>query len=99
MSYTTSTAKIIDKSIIISYVPASQEDIDIIEEAGGIFEVYPRLIQTKLLLEINGKVVAEGTPVSIHSEPTITFGFLRPERTEWERSACMYFTCYNYQCL
>ena len=84
INYTTSTAEIADKSIIISYAPASQEDIDIIEEAGGILRVDPILVQVRPSLKIDGEVVAEGATVMLGSKPAVTIGFLRPERTEWE---------------
>lgn len=61
ITYTYLAPDVYGKRIILSYVPATQADQNIIEEYGNIFSVPAYLIKMKPQLSIDGEVVAEGS--------------------------------------
>jgi hypothetical protein len=62
LDYTTSLPEIVEKQLTISYVGATPADQEIIDTAGGIFNVdVPYLVDLKPVLKIDGCQVALGT--------------------------------------
>jgi hypothetical protein len=62
MDYTTSLPEIVEKQVTISYVGATPADQNIIDTAGGIFNVQvPYLVDLKPVLKIDGCEVARGS--------------------------------------
>ncbi|MBO8171535.1 MAG: hypothetical protein H0Z33_06585 [Bacillaceae bacterium] len=53
------------KRLTLSWVPATQEDEDIIEEYGGLFQTPAYLVQVKPVIKADGEVIAEGQPVGL----------------------------------
>lgn len=61
INYTYYTPDVYGKRIVLSYVPASAADQEIISEYGNIFSAPAYLIKMKPQLAIDGDVVAEGS--------------------------------------
>lgn len=61
INYTYLAPDVYGKRIVLSYVPATQKDQDVIAEYGNIFSTPAYLIKMKPQLSIDGKVVAEGS--------------------------------------
>ena len=61
INYTYLAPDVYGKRIILSYVPATQADQDVIDEYGDIFSTPAYLVKMKPQLVIDGEVVAEGS--------------------------------------
>lgn len=69
-------AELYGKRITLSWIPASQEDEDIIDSYGGIFNTPAYMIQLKPQLKADGQVIAEGNAAGFgnRQEFTIAMG-------------------------
>ena len=81
IDYSTPTSEIADKRITIHFVPATEEDGDYIDQAGGIFEVTPDRVNMKPVLFIEGKSVAEGMPLTLGEQITLSTEFYSAHRS------------------
>jgi hypothetical protein len=81
IDYSTPTSEIAGKRITIHFVPATEEDGDYIDQAGGIFEVTPDRVNMKPVLFIEGKSVAEGTPLTLGEQITLSTEFYSAHRS------------------
>lgn len=64
------------KRVTLSWTPASQEDVNIIDSYGGVFNTPAYMIQLKPQLKADGEVIAEGNAVGFgyRQEFTIEMG-------------------------
>ena len=60
IKYTYLAPDVYGKRIVLSYIPATQSDQDVISEYGDIFSTPAYLVKMKPQLSIDGEVVAEG---------------------------------------
>jgi hypothetical protein len=81
IDYSTLTSEIAGKRITIHFVPATEEDRDYIEQAGGIFEGTPDRVNMKPVLFTEGKSVAEGTPLTLGEQITLSTEFYSAHRS------------------
>jgi hypothetical protein len=88
INYSIAMPQIAEKSISISYVPASSYDENLIAYYGGIFNVVPAyLVYMKPLLKIDGEIVAEGSSVGLGSSQVLYSSFLGPEEENWSTNS------------
>ncbi|MCW3129262.1 MAG: hypothetical protein N2V75_04075 [Methanophagales archaeon] len=84
INYSAPTAEIAGKRITIHFIPATEEDKEHIDRAGGIFNVTPHMVKMKPILFIEGESVAEGAPLTLGERITLT--------TEFYNERCPYFS-------
>lgn len=83
IDYTISTASTVGKSISIEYVPATQKDADLIEQAGSIYNVTAYEVYMLPTLRIDGVEVARGTKSDrLGNSQTLHSSFIAPGETE-----------------
>lgn len=61
LDYTYQAPDVYGKRIVLSYVPATQADQDVIGEYGNLFKAPAYMVKLKPQLSIDGEVVAEGS--------------------------------------
>ena len=81
IDYSTPTSDIAGKRITIHFVPATEEDEDYLEQAGGIFGDSPDRVNMKPVLFIEGKSVAEGVPLTLGEQITLSTEFYSAHRS------------------
>ena len=73
------------KRVTVSYVAATQEDQHIIDDFGGILNVFPAFIlNLKPQLKVEGQLIAEGQGVPLGSSQILRSAFLRPLGTAFD---------------
>ena len=75
IDYTASSSELAGKRVTISFIPATSADEQLIEDAGGILNVTPYVVNMKPVLMIDGKTVAEGSPIRLGNTLTFTTEF------------------------
>jgi transglutaminase-like putative cysteine protease len=83
-TYDISLPELYGKRFTLDYVPASDYDQQMIDAAGGIYNVFAAFVYMKPQLKLEGQVVAEGLGVSLGSTQICTSSFLRPLGTVWD---------------
>jgi Transglutaminase-like superfamily len=84
LNYSTSLPELYGKRLTLDYVPASDYDQQLIDEAGGIYNVFALMVSMKPQLKLEGQVVAEGQGVTLGSYQICTTSFLQPSGTAWD---------------
>jgi transglutaminase-like putative cysteine protease len=87
INYSIAIPSIAEESIIVSYVPATQYDENLIESYGGIFNVPAYLIHMRPVLKIDGEIVAEGSSLTLGASQTLYSSFSRPESGTWSTNS------------
>ncbi|RLG56297.1 MAG: hypothetical protein DRN95_07030, partial [Candidatus Hydrothermarchaeota archaeon] len=75
IDYTVNSSEVAGKRVTISFIPATAADEQLIEEAGGILNVTPYLVNMKPVLMIDGETVAEGSAITLGDSLTFTTEF------------------------
>lgn len=73
--YTALSSEIAGKRVTVSFIPATDYDAQLIDEAGGILNVTAYLVNMKPVLMIDGEPVAEGSPIMLGDTLTFTTKF------------------------
>lgn len=60
------------KRLILTYVPAAEEDQAVLEQYGGLFQTPAYLLRLKPQLLLDGEIVAEGAPCPAGSQQKYT---------------------------
>jgi len=69
-------SELVGKRITLFYAPASEQDQATINAYGNIFSVPAYLLQLRPQLRIEGKIVAEGSPIGFGEEERFIISFL-----------------------
>ena len=64
-SYQASAPELYGKRITLSWIPATAEDENVINQYGGIFKTPAYLVELKPQLKIDGRIIATGNPVGL----------------------------------
>jgi hypothetical protein len=83
-TYDISLPELYGKRFTLDYVPASDYDQQMIDAAGGIYNVFAAFVYMKPQLKLEGQVVAEGLGVTLGSTQICTSSFLRPLGSTWD---------------
>lgn len=83
-NYDISLPELYGKRFNLAYVPASAYDQQLIDSAGGIFNVVAMWVHMKPQLKLEGQVVAEGQGVTLGSTQICRSSFLRPLGATWD---------------
>ncbi|MCL4502702.1 MAG: transglutaminase-like domain-containing protein [Deltaproteobacteria bacterium] len=83
-TYDISLPELYGNRLSLAYAPSTQWDQQMIDSAGGIFNVFAMFVNMKPQLKLEGQVVAEGWGVPLGSTQICTSSFLRPLGTTWD---------------
>jgi hypothetical protein len=83
INYSVPSAEIAGKRITIHFIPATENDRQYMDSAGGIFNATPHMMKMKPVLFIEGESIAEGDPLTLGEYITLT--------TEFYNDHCPYF--------
>ena len=75
IDYTVLSSEVAGKRVTISFIPATAADEQLIEDAGGILNVTPYMVNMKPVLMIDGESVAEGSAITLGDTLTFTTEF------------------------
>ena len=77
-SYTTSISELAGKRVTLSYIPATSNDEQVVNNYGGIFNAPAYLLNMKPQIKIEGVVVATGSPIGLGNDQTFNMQFVSP---------------------
>jgi cell wall-associated NlpC family hydrolase len=75
-----STIEIVNHRVTLSYKPATQNDVNLVTNYGGILYVPPHLINLKAVLKIDGQDIANGNPIGLGYDQQLTITFSGPNQ-------------------
>jgi hypothetical protein len=67
-----------NKRLTISYLPATQQDVDFVMSNGGLYSAPPNLFNVRVVVNLDGQVIGVGPPVQMGALQNIRITFAEP---------------------
>ena len=87
IDYTVNSSEVAGKRVTVSFIPATAADEQLIEDAGGILNVTPYMVNMKPVLTIDGETVAEGSAITLGDTLTFTTEFTNDYLSDFSSTA------------